>query len=159
MEKNKLLKVSSILLIIFGALILLAAIVFFAAGDLVAEIIGQAGDEIGAGADAATVAAAAKMVVVILGVVLLIEGIAYIAAGVVGIQQKSAKACFIIAIVLVSVCGIGAITSIVEGQIISAITGLVVPVLYLVGAIQLKKAVADEALAAQEADYTVSDEN
>lgn len=147
MEKNKMLKVSGILLIIFGALIALTAIIFFAAGDLVAEIIGQAGDEVGAGADADTLAAAAKLVVVIAGIVLLVEAIAYIVAGVIGVQQKSAKLCFVIAIVLVVICGIGAIANIVDGMWFFGIINLVVPIIYLVGAIQLKKAVADEALA------------
>lgn len=148
MEKNKMLKVSGILLIVFGVLIALTAIIFFAAGDLVAEIISQAGSEAGAGTEAGTLAEAAKLVVVIAGVVLLIEAIAYIAAGVIGVQQKSAKLCFVVAIVLVVICGIGAIVNIVDGMWFSGVLGLIVPVLYLVGAIQLKKAVADEALAA-----------
>lgn len=142
------LKVSGILLIVFGVLIALTAIIFFAAGDLVAEIISQAGSEAGAGTEAGTLAEAAKLVVVIAGVVLLIEAIAYIAAGVIGVQQKSAKLCFVVAIVLVVICGIGAIVNIVDGMWFSGVLGLIVPVLYLVGAIQLKKAVADEALAA-----------
>ena len=150
MEKNKMLKVSGILLIVFGVLIALTAIIFFAAGDLVAEIISQAGSEAGAGTEAGTLAEAAKLVVVIAGVVLLIEAIAYIAAGVIGVQQKSAKLCFVIAIVLVVICGIGAIVSIVDGMWFSGLLGLIVPVLYLVGAIQLKKAVADEALASSD---------
>lgn len=144
------LKVSGILLIVFGVLIALTAIIFFAAGDLVAEIISQAGSEAGAGTEAGTLAEAAKLVVVIAGVVLLIEAIAYIAAGVIGVQQKSAKLCFVIAIVLVVICGIGAIVSIVDGMWFSGLLGLIVPVLYLVGAIQLKKAVADEALASSD---------
>ena len=147
MEKNKMLKVSGILLIVFGVLIALTSIIFFAAGDLVAEIISQAGSEAGAGTEAGTLAEAAKLVVVIAGVVLLIEAIAYIAAGVIGVQQKSAKLCFVIAIVLVVICGVGAIVNIVDGMWFSGLLGLIVPVLYLVGAIQLKKAVADEALA------------
>lgn len=146
MEKNKLLKVSSILLIVFGALMAFGGIIMMVAGDFVAEIIGIAGEEAGAGADADAAAAIIKTAMIILGVIALIEAIAYIAAGVIGVQQKSAQTCFIIAIVLVVLCGIGAITNIIEGNWFGGIVGLVVPVLYLVGAIQLKKAVADEVL-------------
>lgn len=147
MEKNKLLKVASILLIVFGVVLALLAIIFFAAGDLVAEVIGKSGEEF-EGMDAETAAAAVKLGVLVLGIVLLVEAVAYIAAGVIGVQQKSAQLCFIVGIVLVVLCGIGAITNIVEGQILSAVIGLIVPVLYLVGAIQLKKAAADEVITA-----------
>lgn len=152
MEKNKMLKVSSILLIVFGVFMAIMALLFFVVGDLVAEIIGAAGSDLEGleGVDKDTALAAVKLVVAILGVVLLIEAIAYIAAGVIGVQQKSAKLCFIVGIVLVVICGIGAITNIVEGQILSAVIGVIVPVLYLVGAIQLKKAAADEAANATE---------
>lgn len=147
MEKNKLLKVSSILLIVFGALMALGGIIMMVAGDLVAEIIGIAGEEAGAGAtDTEAAKALVRTLMIILGVIALVEAIAYIAAGVIGVQQKSAQACFIVAIILVVLCGIGAITNIVEGNWFGGIVGLVVPVLYLVGAIQLKKAAADEAL-------------
>lgn len=146
MEKNKLLKVSSILLIVFGALMALGALLFFVLGDMVAELIGVVGDqvEIPDGMSLEEFQALAKITVVILGVVMLVEAIAYIAAGVIGVQQKSPMACFIVGIILVVVCGIGAITNIVEGQVFSAIVGIIVPILYLVGAIQLKRAAADE---------------
>lgn len=151
MEKNKLLKVSSILLIVFGVLVALGGIIFLAAAELVAEVIGSTGQDIGIEGDAATVAAAAKMMVIILGVAMLILAVGYIAAGVVGVKQKSAKTCFIVAIVLIVLCGISAIMNIAEGSIFPAIISLIVPVLYLVGAIQLKKAAADEQLQANDA--------
>ena len=144
MEKNKMLKVSSILLIIFGAFLAIGAIIMFVGGELIAGLIGIAGDEIGAtGPDAEAAAALLQTAMTILGIAALIEAIAYIAAGVIGVQQKSAKTCFIIGIVLVVLCGISAIMNIAEGSIVPAIIGLIVPVLYLVGAIQLKKAAAD----------------
>ena len=74
----------------------------------------------------------------------MLESIAYIGAGILGVQQKSEKACFIIGIILVAVCGISAIMNIVEGSILPAIIGLVVPVIYLIGAIQLKRSVENE---------------
>ena len=101
MEKNKLLKVSSILLIVFGALMALGGIIMMVAGDLVAEIIGIAGEEAGAGAtDTEAAKALVRTLMIILGVIALVEAIAYIAAGVIGVQQKSAQACFIVAIIL-----------------------------------------------------------
>ncbi|MCM1194871.1 MAG: hypothetical protein NC099_00680 [Corallococcus sp.] len=138
MEKNKLLKVSSILMIVCGAFLALMALIFFAAGDLVSGIIGGAIED--SGADAATIEAAVRLMIIILGVVYLIDAAAYIAAGVIGVMQKSSKACFITAIVVIVVCGIGAIMDIIYGQWFSALLGLVIPVLYLVGAIQLRNA-------------------
>lgn len=137
MEKNGMLKGAGIALIVIGALEALIALLCFVAADLIGSIIGaesggEGGDIVG-------------MAVMILGVIMLIVAAAYIAAGVVGIKQKNPKTCFVVAIVLIVICGLSAITSLVEGQWLSAIFVIIAPVFYLIGAIQLKKAAADVA--------------
>jgi len=154
MEKNKLLKVSSILMIIGGAFLAIMALIMFIGGELVASIIGSTAEE-----DSDIATAAVKVATIILGIAFLIEAAAYIAAGVIGVQQKSAKTCFVVAIIVIVVCGIGAIMNIVEGQF-TGIVSLVVPILYLVGAIQLRKAAqqAEEAQTTETVETTTTEE-
>jgi len=92
----------------------------------------------------------------VLGISMLIVGAAYIAAGVVGIVQKSAKVCFIVAIVVMAVCAADTIYNIATGgKIVSSLFSLVLPVLYLIGAIQYKKAWDAAAVSdTQEAEQT-----
>lgn len=135
MEKNGMLKGAGIALIVLGVLYAIGALLCFVAGELIASIIGQEGST----EDAALV----SMIVTIAGVLLLIDAGAYIGAGVVGVQQKSPKACFVIAIVLIVICGISAVTSLIGGQWLSAILVIIAPIFYLIGAIQLRKAVAE----------------
>lgn len=132
MEKNKLLKGAGIALIVIGAFAALLALLCFVAGDLIAGIIGAEANGTGA----------VKIVMIIMGVLFIIVAAAYIGAGVAGVKQKSAKSCFVIAIILIVISGLSAIYDLTSGQWYSAIIVLVVPIIYLVGAIQFKKAAA-----------------
>lgn len=136
MEKNSMLKGAGIALIVLGVFDALGALICFVAGDLIAGILG--GVEGGEAAGALI-----GGIVMIAGIILLVVAAAYIAAGVIGIKQKSPKTCFVVAIILMVVCGLAAIGNLIEGLWLSAVIVIIAPVFYLVGAIQLKKAVAE----------------
>lgn len=132
MEKNKLLKVTSILFIIFGALGTFFSLLVLILMDALIQIMLEMAEYAQMGATALRAA------VLLIFVILLVECAAYIAAGIIGVRQKSAKTCFIVAIIVMVVCGVSALYQLIGGNIISLIA-LVLPILYLIGAIQYKK--------------------
>ncbi|MCM1043164.1 MAG: hypothetical protein NC350_03015 [Corallococcus sp.] len=140
MEKNKMLKVVSILFIIAGAFVALFSLIFLFGGSALADMVYEILVEMDASYQEIALAAI-QTLLLIMGILYLIEAAAYLTAGIIGVKQKSAKVCFIVAIVAMAVCGALAIYNMIGGSgILSALISLVLPVLYLVGAIQYKKA-------------------
>ncbi|MCL2221207.1 MAG: hypothetical protein FWC20_00970 [Oscillospiraceae bacterium] len=141
MEKGStLLKVVSILMIIFGGLgLLLSLLGLLGAGFLAAmpdEIAG-----VGVGEELAQLA-------VVSSVIIFIGSAVQLVAGIVGVKNhnksENAKVCMIIACVVIAVQLLGNIFDISTSGFTGAtglnvVIGLVIPVLYLIGALQLKK--------------------
>ena len=140
MEKSsKLLKVTSILMIIFGSLALLLGI-FALIGAL--AIMGGA---LGLGTDGAQLVGE---LILVAAVVALIGAIIQFVAGIVGVKNynkpEKANVCVVFAVLVALVTVASTVFNAIGGdfgttQIISLLIGLVIPVLYMVGALQLKK--------------------
>ena len=141
MKGSTLLKVTSILSIIGGAIgLIVGAIAAFSAAILI---------EMGAPA----LYVVACILVVVAAIVELIAGI----IGVVNCTKpEKAQSCIVIGIIVIALSLLGNILTIACGgefDVVSLLTGLVIPVLYLIGAIQLKSnlnAPAEEAAPAEE---------
>lgn len=132
MEKsNSFLKVSGILMIIGGVLSIIISILAV----------------IGASALAAALGSEAIMgLLVVSSLLSLVSGVVSLIAGIVGAKNankpEKAMTCIIFGILTVLLSVLGSILSVVAGGKFSAfglITGLIVPVLYLIGAFQNKK--------------------
>lgn len=128
-----LLKVTGIILIVFGAIAALGAILILVAGGLLA---GNPGLEQYASILAGGFAAAA-------GVVMLISAAANIAVGAIGVKHcnnlEKAQTCFILGIVITALQLVGLF---INGFDFSGLLGLALPVLYLLGAIKNRQAYA-----------------
>lgn len=132
MEKsNAFLKVSGILMIIGGVLSIIISILAV----------------IGASALAAALGSEAIMgLLVVASILCLVSGVVSLIAGIVGAKNankpEKAMTCIIFGILTVLLSVLGSILSVVGGgqiNVVGLITGLIVPVLYLIGAFQNKK--------------------
>ena len=129
-----LLKVSSILFIIFGAISLLMGLL-----ALVGAISGGVinGVEIQTGASAGAILFSALTVIVLAALNLI--------AGIIGVKNcdkpEKAQTCFILGALLIAVVLVNAIISAVGGQLIwyNVVIGLVLPIIYLMGALKNKE--------------------
>ncbi len=141
------LKVVGILMIIFGAIAIIMAIVSFGAVG-VASSIGDsfAGVE---GLEEAVSEVRGATTTAYIGVILgLIAGVAELVAGIVGVanckKPEKANLCLAWGIITAVLAVLGVIFSLIAGSsigsaIVSLIFGLVMPVLFIIGAVKNKK--------------------
>ena len=129
MKGSKFLKVTGILMIIFGAIALIMSILAIAGiGVLAAVGISAAG-------------------LWLSGIFALLGAVAEFIAGIIGVKNcdkpEGAKSCVIWGSIVVAFCILSNVITLVvyseNFSIFSVFTGLVIPVLYLVGAFQNKK--------------------
>ena len=124
------LKVTGILMIIGGAISLIVAIVAIIG---IAALVYVAGSEINAGLLYAA------------GVISLVSAVAELIAGIVGVKNckkpEKALTCVVWGVIVAVLCVAGSVLTVVGGNsfpVFSLILGLVLPVLYIVGAIKNK---------------------
>ena len=124
------LKVTGILMIIGGAISLIVAIVAIIG---IAALVYVAGSEINAGLLYAA------------GVISLVSAVAERIAGIVGVKNckkpEKARTCVVWGVIVAVLCVAGSVLTVVGGNsfpVFSLILGLVLPVLYIVGAIKNK---------------------
>lgn len=124
------LKVTGILMIIGGAISLIVAIVAIIG---IAALVYVAGSEINAGLLYAA------------GVISLVSAVAELIAGIVGVKNckkpEKARTCVVWGVIVAVLCVAGSVLTVVGGDdfpVSSLILGLVLPVLYIVGAIKNK---------------------
>ena len=140
MEKScKLLKVVSILMIIFGGIALLVALLAVLGAGVIAA--GAAG----IGTDAAGAAAGLIMVA---SIIMLIGAVIQFVAGIVGVKNhkkpEKATICIVFGVLVTLVYIVSIVIDIASGAgqpmtiALSIVIGLVMPVLYLLGAFKLK---------------------
>ncbi len=130
MQGSKFLKVTGILMIVFGAIALVVAIIAFA----------------GIGVLAAMGASSALLTVSV--IIALVGAVLELVAGIIGVKNwnklEKAGTCIAWGIIVIALCIISNILTVVGGgefSIVNLLTGLVIPVLYLIGGIQNKKAI------------------
>lgn len=129
MQGSKFLKVTGILMIIFGALALVLAIIAIAGISLLAAM--------GASSGLLTVSC----------ILMLVGAVAELVAGISGVKNwnklEKAGTCITWGIIVIVLCVISNILTVVGGgdfSVLNLVTGLVIPVLYLIGGLQNKKA-------------------
>ena len=129
MQGSKFLKVTGILMIIFGALALVLAIIAIAGISLLAAM--------GASSGLLTVSC----------ILALVGAVAELVAGIIGVKNwtklEKAGTCITWGIIVIVLCVISNILTVVGGgdfSVLNLVTGLVIPVLYLIGGLQNKKA-------------------
>jgi len=140
MEKSsKLLKIAGILMIIIGSIALLLSFLAVACSALISNAAGAIGD--------ADINAAANMLM-IASILMLAGAVIQFVAGIVGVanHNKPAKAnvCIVFGVLVVLIYAVNIVLNITSGAeaftlIVSLVAGLVIPLLYLIGAFQLKK--------------------
>lgn len=129
MQGSMFLKVTGILMIIFGALALVLAIIAIAGISLLAAM--------GASSGLLTVSC----------ILMLVGAVAELVAGIIGVKNwnklEKAGTCITWGIIVIVLCVISNILTVVGGgdfSVLNLVTGLVIPVLYLIGGLQNKKA-------------------
>lgn len=129
MQGSKFLKVTGILMIIFSALALVFAIIAIAGISLLAAM--------GASSGLLTVSC----------ILALVGAVAELVAGIIGVKNwnklEKAGTCITWGIIVIVLCVISNILTVVGGgdfSVLNLVTGLVIPVLYLIGGLQNKKA-------------------
>lgn len=134
---SKFLKVTGILMIVFGAISIIASIV---------ALLGIAALNVMADAVGATSAVAYDIgMLYIAGFISLASAVIELIAGIIGVlnaeKPEKAQTCMVWGILVAIMCVVGCILTVVGGQsfpFFSLVTGLVVPVLYIIGAVKNK---------------------
>lgn len=132
MQGSKFLKVTGILMIIFGAVALIFAIIALAGLGLL-EALG-----------------APMGILWASGILALVGAVAEFVAGIIGVKNwnkvEKAKTCMVWGIIVIAFCIISNVLTLIgypeNFSIVNVLTGLVIPVLYLIGALQNKKLAA-----------------
>ena len=126
MQGSKFLKVTGILMIIFGALALVLAIIAIAGISLLAAM--------GASSGLLTVSC----------ILMLVGAVAELVAGIIGVKNwnklEKAGTCITWGIIVIVLCVILTVVGGGDFSVLNLVTGLVIPVLYLIGGLQNKKA-------------------
>ena len=129
MEGSKLLKVSGILMIIGGSISLIIAIIAMIGIAVLAAMGGSAA------------------LLWLSGIMLLVGAVVEFVGGIIGVKNwnklEKADTCIAWGIIVIALCIISNVLTVVGGgnfSFVNLITGLVIPVLYLIGGIQNKKA-------------------
>jgi len=137
-KSNGFLKVTGILMIIGGVLSFIVGIIAVLGVALVATIAAAAGAPVSAG------------LLTFSCILVLVSGVVSFVAGIMGVKNankpEKAQKCIVIGIIVIILSILGTILSLAAGgkfNFINLITGLIIPVLYLLGAFQNKKAAAD----------------
>lgn len=132
------LKVTGILMIIGGAIALIVAIIAIIGIAALAYI---SDGELAMG------------LLYVSGVLTLLSAIAELIAGIIGVKNckkpEKAKTCIVWGVIVAALCVIGSILTVVGGSsfpVFSLLLGLVLPVLYIIGAVKNKQALYNEAL-------------
>ena len=129
MKGSTFLKVTGILMIVFGTLALVLAIIAIAAVSLAASL--------GIG----------SMMLTLSGILALVGAVAQMVAGILGAvnwaRPEKAGVCIVWGVIVIVLCILSTILTLVSDadnfSIISLLTSFVIPVLYLIGAFQNKK--------------------
>lgn len=137
MQGSKFLKVTGILMIIFGAIALVFSIIALAGVGVLAAMGAPSGLLLGA------------------GLLALLGSVAEFVAGIIGVKNwntpEKAQTCIVWGFIVIAFCIISNILTLVgypeNFNVISLLTGLVIPVLYLVGAFKNKNMSANAAAA------------
>ncbi len=131
MKSNALLKVVGILMIIGGAILTIIGIIAAAGVGLVAAALGSEAN---------------MTLLLVSAILLLLNGIVTLVAGILGVANaaKPAKAgsCIVFGVLAVILAVVSSILNVAGGNPFNAVNliiGLVLPVLYLIGAFQNKK--------------------
>lgn len=135
MQGSKFLKVTGILMIIFGAIALVLSIIGIAGIGMVASLATALGEDISVG------------LLTVSCILSLLGAVAELVAGIVGIKNwanpKKAGTCIVWGIIVIAFCLLSNILTLVgypeNFNFVNVVTGLVIPVLYLVGGFQTKK--------------------
>ncbi len=132
MKQNKFLKVASIIMIVGAALGIILGIVYLLGVGLLAAAL-QIGDKMG--------------LLYVSGILIIVASVAQLVAGIMGVkackEPQKAKACIVWGIIIVVLSVLSVILSLAAGgdfKISNAILNLVVPILYIVGAVQVNNA-------------------
>ena len=129
MKGSTFLKVTGILMIVFGTLALVLAIIAIAAASL------------------ATSLGIGSMMLTLSGILALVGAVAQMVAGILGAvnwaRPEKAGVCIVWGVIVIVLCILSTILTLVSDadnfSIISLLTSFVIPVLYLIGAFQNKK--------------------
>ena len=131
MEGSKLLKVSGILMIIGGSISLIIAIIAMIGIAVLAAMGGSAA------------------LLWLSGIMLLVGAVVEFVGGIIGVKNwnnlEKAQTCMVWGILAIALCVLSQILNLAGGgsfNVVSLATGLVLPVLYLIGALQNKKKTA-----------------
>ena len=123
-KPNTLLKVTSILYIIFS---IISGIVVIVGSLGIGALLGGVAGNIGAG-----IAMASFFMVLS-----LISGVLGLIAGFAGLKAENLKLCKTLGIVLIVLAAIGVVSNLSDGEdIVSALVGLILPILYTVGVLK-----------------------
>ena len=146
---KNMLKVVSILYIIFSGISILLGLLALVGGGMIAA----GGDMMGAGVGA---------VAAIAGVVLIASSVFSLIVGIIGVKNcakpEKAQVCFVLGIILIVLATFSLISTFgSEGNVFSALIGFVLPVLYTLGAYWNKQSAA--ALSAPQAPLDGADQN
>ena len=135
---KSILKVSGILLIIFGAIGLISTIISLVGASAIGAMAGAMGVDTGA----------YNALITVSGIIAIACGAVYLVAGILGVlnaaKPEKAKTCMILGVIMVALQVVSTIFSIIVSgfsgtAVISLIIGLVLPVLFIVGANQNKQ--------------------
>ena len=138
-QGSMLLKVVSIIMIVFAGLAIIAGILFLAGGVI-----------------AASYGRVRALIVGLLGGVMLFSGIVDLVIGIMGVKASGENgkhtAAFVLGIIGVICAAISLIIGVANNAntILIGLVGLVLPVLYLVGVIQTRKQLAEQPAAPQQ---------
>ncbi len=135
MQGSKFLKVTGILMIIFGAIALIVAIIAVAGLGLLSSLAASMGEEIPMG------------MLTVSAILALIGAVVQLIAGIIGVKNwakpEKAGVCILWGIIVVALCVVSNVLTLIgypeNFSVLSVLTGLVIPVLYLIGGFQNKK--------------------
>lgn len=138
MQGSKFLKVTGILMIIFGAIALIVSIIALAGLGLVASVAAAMEEEISMG------------LLTVSAILALVGAIVEFVAGIIGVKNwakpEKAGVCITWGIIVVALCIVSNVMTLIgypeNFSAFSLVTGLVIPVLYLIGGFQNKKLAA-----------------
>lgn len=158
-QGSTLLKVVSIIMIVFAGLAIIAGILFLAGGGIAATSGATTTGTLDINGTTYTGAEAAigsGIIVGMLGGLMLFSGIIDLVIGIVGVKASGENgkhtAAFVLGIIGVICAAISLIFGVANGAntIASGLVGLVLPVLYLVGVMQTRKQLEEQPAAPQQ---------
>ena len=141
MKGQNFLKVTGILMIIFGAIAIIVSIVALVGVAAVAALAAYSGAEVSTG------------LLYFASFISLLSAVAEFVAGILGVanckKPEKAQTCLVFGIIVAALCVLGNILTVVGGgsfSVFSLLLGLVIPVLYIIGAVFNKQSLAQAQL-------------